>query len=118
MSQPIPSTTPDTDYRGKVRDRDPDTSWDAAAGQTRTKTWFLREEVYAILEHHGPMTDDELFAFRETLRSTRPDDHSPATPQSVRSRRSELHYLGRVVWTGDKRPSANGHPSNLWAVAP
>ncbi len=115
---------PDTDFAGKVRAYDPDTSWDAAAGQTRTKTQQVRAEVLEVLERYGPQTDDELIgnweksrleyrAFKNVDKSV----YRQASPQSIRSRRSELTTLSLVKNTGEKRPSAMGGPSTVWAIA-
>ena len=114
---------PDTDFRGKVRAYDPDTSWDAAAAQTRTIEAQLKSEVLALLRDDGPMTDDELFDEREERRrqyirdGNNPSDtgiYRLTSPQSVRSRRSTLTNAGRIRATGDKRPSNMGGPSNVW----
>lgn len=113
----------DTDFKGKVRAYDPATSWDAAAGQTRTKTQQVRAEVIEVLERFGPLTDDELIARRDECREqyhhfthSDPAIYRQASPQSVRTRRHELTVLNLIRWTGDKRPSAMGGPSNVWEI--
>lgn len=124
MSQP--TAAPDVEYEGKVRARDPETSWDAAAKQTRGNTQRLQDELLALFETFGPMTDDELIERRKQYYLEAESVYDPngtnpapfyATPQSIRSRRSELVTAGKVVWTGDKRTSNHGGPSRVWRLA-
>lgn len=113
-TEPPTPPTPDTEYAGKVRHRDPETSWEAAGKQTKSKTQQLQDHLEGILSTSGPMTDDELLAHYEKLRDLRPRRYRDVTPQSVRSRRSELRAAGRVEDSGTKRPSSNGGPSIVW----
>lgn len=108
------TTIPDTEFRGKVRAYDSDTSWEAAGKQTRTKTRILRGHLLWILRGTVPMTDDKLIEVYGALRSANPTKYAEATPQSIRSRRNELTIAGDVVWTGQREPSSNGGPSNVW----
>lgn len=114
-----PTTIADTDFEGKVRAHDPlDTSWEAAALQTRGKTKVLKVDIEAILRTSGPLNDDELIAKYELLHKLNGRLHPKATPQSIRTRRKELCNTKppRVVGAGFKRPSANGGPSAVWKV--
>lgn len=87
---------PDVDYYGKVRDRDPETSWLAAGRQTRTKTQKLRNELLVILQTVGPLTHEELVAFRSELRKRYPDLYKPSSESGIRTRTKELERDGRV----------------------
>lgn len=107
------------EYRGKVRARDRDTSWEAAAAQTNTKTAALQQRIYLSLRDHGPATHEELLI---RLGGT-------ATPSGIRTRSHELEVAGwvREERTPDpsdpsstpryltvKRPTLSGHPSTVW----
>jgi len=109
------------DFEGKVRARDPETSWDAAKRQTRVRGEKLRAEIVLILDVVGPMTDDELYAFRERIRPSLPT-WKAASPQSIRSRRNELKLANRVREARDAdgdyltRPSNMGNRSQVWEL--
>lgn len=108
----------EVDFWGKVRTRDLETSWDAAARQTNTKTKSLQDDIEWILQNAGPLTDDEIGKHYRMLIGEQPFTYQWATPQSLRTRRSELVAQGRVVGTTEKRPSDNGGPSTVWMVHP
>lgn len=106
-----------TEYRGKVRARDRDTSWEAASSQTNTKTAALQILIYRELLEYGPKTDEELLIRIGRLQ--------PVSPSGIRTRRHELELAGwvreaRVVDDSPagshtlKRPTLNGHPSTAW----
>jgi hypothetical protein len=103
-----------TEYRGKVRARDPETSWEAAARQTPTKTAALRARIYEALSGR-PMTDEELLISAGRITST--------SPSGVRTRRHELVLAGFVSELRDddgqtvKRDTLGGSPSIVWQVA-
>lgn len=107
---------PDVEYRGKVRDRDPETSWAAAGSQTRHGNASLRGHIVAVLRRKGALTHDEIYAQYLALNTESPDLHPMATPQSVRTRTSELHVAGTIRPTGAKRPSNTGKPAQLWEL--
>lgn len=67
----------------RVRHRDPETSWDAAAIGSEKWTELLRN-VYAVIYDRGPLTHDEIVA--EYARR----QHARVTPQRIRSAVSDL----------------------------
>jgi len=102
--------------------------------RARKRTDKLKAEIFVILDVVGPLTDDEIFAFREDVRVDLPSWRR-VTAQSLRSRRASLVADGRVrpqlgpVPDLDsdghrpptpvvKRPSNNNGPSTVWEVVP
>lgn len=78
-----------TEYRGKVRGRDRDTSWEAASRQTNTKTAALQIRIYeALLDK--PMTDEELLIRLGGI-------DTKVTGSGIRTRRHELELAGWVT---------------------
>ncbi len=80
---------------------------DAAARWIAPYTGPMRERVYAFIRDRGPLgaTDDEGEA---TL---------GMKPQSYTPRRGELAKAGRIVMTGDKRPTASGCKAAVWIAS-
>lgn len=112
---------PDVEFRGLVRDRDPETSWTAANLQTHNKSQALHRDILWILNTAGPLTDDEIAARYLVLVTEWPMLYRWATPQSLRTRRREMVDGRRgssvcVRDTGEKRDSANGGPSTVWGA--
>lgn len=118
MQTPATDGAPEAvEYRGKVRPRDRDTSWDAASAQTNTKTGALQALLYEILRERGPRTHDELMLELDGIQQ-------PYSPSGVRTRMRELELAGWVravaILEGEhagevlKRKSANGHPATVW----
>jgi hypothetical protein len=108
-----------TDYRGKVRARDRETSWEAASRQTDGKREQIQRRIYATLEQYGPMTDEQLWlAIGSDQYGVRRADgrevFSKTTPSSVRTRRHELELLGWVTATDERRPTLAGSPAVVW----
>jgi len=107
-------TQENTEFKGKVRARDPETSWESAARQTPTKTAALRARIYEALSGR-PMTDEELLISAGRITST--------SPSGVRTRRHELVLAGFVSELRDddgqtvKRDTLGGSPSIVWQVA-
>lgn len=64
-----------------------------------------RDELLAAIRQHGPQTADDAGAL------------VGLGPLSARPRMTELHKEGRIVATGQRRPSATGHPSAVWRAA-
>jgi hypothetical protein len=80
----------------KSRRHDPATSVEAAES-----VWcpsLVESTVLDIVRQHGPICDDEIYR-HYTLRAIRTGQVLP-TPQSVRSRRSELVDTGLIEWSG------------------
>lgn len=94
--------------RSKVRKYDPQTSFDAAVGQTPEKTRLLYNAIWILLSR-APLTDDEIQGALSRSRI-------PYSPSGVRTRRRELVDAGWVMATEEKRESANGSPSTVWAI--
>lgn len=103
------------EYRGKVRGRDPEASWEAASLQAESKVSRVQGVVVSLLDTYGPMTDEQLveqytaYAFMD---SSVPN----VTPQSIRTRRHEATIKGLVVNTGRHALSKLGNKATLWAV--
>lgn len=108
-------TTPATEgapeaveYRGKVRPRDRETSWDAASAQTNDKTGALQVLVYEALRGNGPMTHGGIISALSR------DGHA-ITESGVRTRTAELLHAGWVrAVEGRKGVSPTGRPATLW----
>lgn len=105
----------DVVYEGKVRARNPDTSWDAAARQTETKIEALRRTIVFLLATGGDMTDEGLVDAYAELRETRPE-LVDATPQSIRTRRHEALVDGRVRDTGRRARTRSGSTGAIWGI--
>lgn len=88
---------------------DPQTSHLAA--ESVKDTTPLQERILSLYETHGAMIDDEMIeAYARQF-----GHWWPATPSSLRSRRSDLHYAGKVVERGTKL-NARGRKSLLWDI--
>lgn len=99
------------DLHGKVRDRDPDTSWNAAA-QINTVSWSeLQENILAILRDRGPSTDDEIF--HEYMVRSLPR----RTPQRLRTARQELTLAGAISESNVVGLSRYGNSSKRWEAS-
>lgn len=88
-----------------------DTSWEAAVAQTPEKARKFYFLIYVYLMTYGPHTDEEI----EQAFTKRGIAHSVS---GLRARRSELAQRGWVKASGDKRPSINGSPMNVWEAVP
>jgi len=91
-----------------ARTTDPSTSHEAAASITGLRE--RQRRILEILRASDGMTDEELVA--AYVRSDAPYQ----TPQSVRSRRSELRDLGLVRDTSRRRPMRSGRQAIVWVV--
>lgn len=80
------------------------TSQQAAQQAARTDDGN-RALVLAALKAHGPMTADEV------------GERVGLGPLQVRPRVAQLHKLGLVENTRQKRPSCTGSPSWVWRAA-
>lgn len=100
----------------KVRARrgDPSTSHDAAAGVEADERTWTHQRVVAILERHGPSTDQEIAHAYEYM--ARQYDWPPCSPSGLRTRRSELQRDGKVRDTGERRRTVAGRGSIVWAL--
>lgn len=98
----------------RVRSRDPETSWVAAAGMpdehiTELQAWIL------VTLREKPLTDHELqgehgaAVFARAIR--------PASPQRVRTARKELELQQMVkAVEGETRPTPSGYQAQVWTV--
>lgn len=101
------------DYRGKVRDRDPETSWNAAGKQDSGKVDLVKGIIHLLLMHCGEMTDEQLVREYNTYCSEYPS-FPRVTPQSVRTRRAALVREGRVINTNTRGRTALGNTATIW----
>lgn len=106
-----------TDFHGKVRARDPETSWDAAAEQTEEHVSRVQRSLYSLLVDYGPMTDDELWKEWERHRSWSETLYPQVTQQRLRSARSELRTQGKVIDSGRKGVSPTGRAATIWQAS-
>jgi len=96
--------------RARARSRDRTTSQDAAASVTAMTS--KRKAVLELLRRLGPCTDSELVWYYEGNY----DLHAALkqTPQSVRSRRSELVRMGYVQAAGKQVKAGRKH--TIWEI--
>jgi hypothetical protein len=93
----------------RTRRTDPDTSRQAAASVTAMTA--RRRAVLDLLRRVGPSTDVQLtYHYGQSVQ----DEDLKQTPQSVRSRRSELVRMGYVVEHGTTQIGGRTH--TVWAV--
>lgn len=76
-----------------------------AADAIASEATLLRECVLAALREHGPATADEVA------------ERIGKSPFATRPRLSELHKLGRIVATGERRRNRSGMTASVWAAA-
>lgn len=90
---------------------DPETSHEAAASVGEiSKTQFLVLLTIA----QGPQTDEEIVStFSVQVQNYK---WVPATPQSIRSRRSELVKLGLVSFLGEYGITSTGRRTRVWKI--
>lgn len=95
---------------GKVRHRDPDTSWNVAS--VDPGSWSsLQTAIVDILREHGPLTDEELH--REYLAHA----YETRSPQRIRTARKELE-VAKIVRRADLVGRTRyGNRSIKWEVA-
>lgn len=104
------------EFRGKVRDRDPETSWDAAALQTSDKLDRREADILALLAEHGEMSDEQLYDRCTAFYDANPTTPR-STPQAVRTSRHALVLKGRIKDTGRRAPTRSGSTAAIWTVA-
>lgn len=94
-----------------ARRTDPSTSHEAA--ETVYKPSQVAIAVFMTLYRHE-MTDEQIISAFDghALEGL----HPTASPQSIRSRRSELVDAGIIVWTGEYGVTKFGRRSRIWAV--
>lgn len=101
--------------RARARQSDPVTSHEAALEQRPAKVGAVQRVILDLLDHFGPLTDEQLVArFDEHVAAA--EDAPPVTPQSVRTRRAELVLDGKVRAAGLSR-SARGNRARTWTIS-
>lgn len=97
--------------RARARSRDRDTSQDAADSVTAMTS--KRKAVLELLRRIGACTDPQLVWHYESNY----DGHATLrqTPQSIRSRRSELVRMGYVRAAGK---TSGGRTHTIWEIVP
>lgn len=104
------------EYAGRVRARDPETSWDAAARQDESKADLVEGVIATLLITYGPLTDEELvdrFEAHAFMHTGVPR----VTAQNIRTRRKALQLAGQVQDTGRRAPTRAGSTATVWAIA-
>lgn len=90
-----------------ARNSDPGTSWAAAhsVANVRASQWLV---YMAMLDVDG-YTDEELIAHAR-------EHQWPMSSSGIRTRRHELVVMGWVHDTGERRTTAAGRQTIVWAV--
>lgn len=91
---------------------DPETSLEAASSAWRPSE--VESTVLDIIRQHGPICDDSIYRVY-TQRAIRTGQVLP-TPQSVRSRRSELVDAGFVEHSGLFSLTVTGRRTREWSA--
>ncbi|PZF63333.1 hypothetical protein DEI81_07965 [Curtobacterium sp. MCBD17_013] len=104
-------------YDGKVRDRSPETSWDAAGRQTDDKTSQVAATIRVLLGARGPLTHEQLVDEYDRYVEGRPWLRR-VTPQNVRTRTAAMHHAGTIRPTGERRPTRAGSFATVWELVP
>lgn len=107
----------DTTTRVEVKhlhhSHDPETSRIAAESIDRDETSRVQQAILDLLAEE-PRADFELIPAYFNLRVE--NDWPFVQPHSIARRRSELHMLGRVYDTGERRQTPYRRPAVVWAV--
>lgn len=102
--------------QARARRDDPTTSR-TAADSIDNLTARQSAVLFALYEM-GPGTDADLVTRYAGLTERFGDGiYPPQSPQSIRSRRAELHAADHVVNTGDHGLSDYGRPAVIWSAA-
>ncbi|OIH95097.1 hypothetical protein [Curtobacterium sp. MCBA15_001] len=104
-------------YDGRVRDRDPDTSWAAADQQSDGKTSQVVATIRVLLGSRGPLTHEELVDAYAEYGAEKPWVKT-VTAQSIRTRTAEMHRRAEVRDTGQRRPTKAGGSAAVWELVP
>lgn len=111
--KPVPLEDIDVPIKHKFSPNDGETSWQAAASQTKSKSLHVYTELLSAYERHGDMNDDEM---RHKIADFLAE-HGYA-PETVTNRRNDLVKSGWVEWKGYRRVGDSGSPMNVWGLAP
>lgn len=90
----------------RYRLTDPETSRLAANSLTQEKLRESQLDIIWVLENHGPLTDEEIFARLPRIQSQ----------SGARTRRKELVDLGLVRDSGDRDRTASGRQTIVWEL--
>jgi len=88
------------------RDRDPETSHEAAASISPETLRQSQTDVLALFRKFGLMSDHKMMPFAAILRQS---------PSGLRTRRAELVKLGKLRWSG-MYDTINGRKHRMWEV--
>ena len=101
--------------RARARGSDPATSRTAADSIDDLSD--RQSAVLFCLFEHGPMTDADMASSYPGLVERFPDLYPPQSPQSLRSRRSELVRAGHVIDSGQVGRSEYGRECIIWKAS-
>ncbi|WP_022891225.1 hypothetical protein [Agromyces subbeticus] len=99
-----------------ARPHDPETSWNAAEAQTTSRRQLVQAAIVTLINNHGPLSDERLVDLYEAHCFMHPSV-PPATPQNVRTRRSELVAEGKVRAASQRGRTRTGSTCQLWTLA-
>jgi hypothetical protein len=103
------------EFAGKVRGRDPASSWDAAGQQSEEKLNRVQSTILNLYRRYGPMIDEQLC--ERYIEHERKDSTIQwATAQSIRSRRHELLVKGFCVDTGNQGRTTLGNSATIYTA--
>ena len=95
----------------RARTSDPETSHHAAGTVTQLAVTRTQNLILEALRGHGPLTDEEL------CRRLADAQAEAVSVSGVRTRCSELVTAGRVVDTGERKPTRTGRSAIVWGVS-
>jgi hypothetical protein len=115
----LPLTLDSPASRAVARRTDPETSHEAAAAISASRTLTLRQNaVLAIFQQHLALTDSELLERYEWERAAQRDERTqdrvgvllmPQSPSGLRTRRHELVVAGKLRQVGKRRIGERSH---------
>ena len=92
-----------------ARSGDPDTSKQAA--RSVKNIGEIHDCIMKVLADEGPSTDVDIFGYMHLF------FWRPISPSGLRTRRSELVKLGKVVDSGERRTLQSGRLGIVWKLA-
>jgi hypothetical protein len=106
-----------TEFKGLVRDRDPESSWDAAAMQDASRVEQVKAAILTILLiNKRGLSDEQIADHYEARRFAHPS--MPAvTDQRLRTVRKALQLEGKVRATGERIATRHGATATVWVAA-
>lgn len=95
-----------------ARATDPGTSWAAARSVTNLRE--SQAEILRLLQQHGPMTDEQIFAHLQTWVDRK---GKMISPSGARTRRAELVEKGLAEDSGKRALTKSNRQTVIWRVA-